>query len=340
MNDNYEYNNRYYLFRLANNKSKVYRSYSNYPFSLIRAEEQNIKFMSRDSLLNEFNNRILSNTERIIKTPIQKKSISSVYDYYDADNNDRHIILLGGSNKLAEVYSHTVDNVYDTYKIVYNYEFLNHSPYSINITDIDEENSYFVLSQATAKDDYKCDKLNSGNHKFTEKICDKKIILPDAIKYKIPFNVQYNSDYFVINGNEYRRINGYSNKIMEKMIDSPLETNPITSFSYEIDIEYTMIGFTPGYYFSLNYNNNEKKCTVDIKDIKEFKDENGYTIIKDKKDDSIILYCFNVSFDDYNVYCDNGKNRNWLIEVYADSLLKIPKIRIYMLLFIFIYSNC
>lgn len=331
---------RGYYFRLPYNKSKVYKAAeSSYPFSLIKAEEVNIKFMNSDSVLNEFNNRIISTTERIIKTPIQKKRIAGVYDYYDYNDN-KYVFLLSGNNKSALVYSHKIDNenAYDTYKIVYNYEFINHSPYSMKVTGIDEENSYYVISETTAKTEtYGCTKYESGNHKFTDKICNKDIKLPDVIKYDIPFTIQYYSEHLVINNKQFYLQSDYSNKLMERMIDSPLVINPITSFSYERDSyedsyeEYIMEGFTPGYYYNLNYNDgNEKKCTVNIRDIKEFKDENDYTIIQDKKDDSVIRYCFNVSFDDYNVYCYEDKSNNWLIEVYMDYLNKYPKIRIYI----------
>lgn len=119
------------------------------------------------------------------------------------------------------------------------------------------------------------------------------------------------------------------------MIDSPLETNKIESYSFEKDYHnYEMIGlvgFTPKYYYQLRYyKGNEISCRIEIKEIKEFKNETCFTTLADTKE-NIIKNCFTVPFDDYNVYCDDSTNsQNWLFEVYNKNYpMKYPKLRIY-----------
>lgn len=110
--------------------------------------------MSKEAVINEYKNMYISHIQEIIKKPIAKRSITGVFynsDSYDSDGYKR-LFILDNNNRLAEVISHkSGESTFDTYKIIYKYEYVNHFPYYIKVTNIDKSNSTLILSKATLK---------------------------------------------------------------------------------------------------------------------------------------------------------------------------------------------
>lgn len=115
---------------------------------------------------------------------------------------------------------------------------------------------------------------------------------------------------------------------MNRMIESSLETAPITSHTFAIIDENLIGAITPGFVF---FKYGDKCGGHKIYNITDFVDKDSYTLVN--LSSSNTYYCFNVSYDVNSAYCSSGNKplNNRFINLYSkNGYLIFPKMSIYI----------
>lgn len=176
-------------------------------------------------------------------------------------SNDAVIMI--SDKRLSIVFGNTTESDYVISKYSYYYTLIDNNPNMLNVTKPDENNK----------------------------------VSKYGIKYKTPFVIIINSKNLYSKFFNNIIINTKKSYEVNDLINSTFETKPITSYTFIIDDNSHIKGFTSGFYYSIREN------SYQLYNITEFIDDESYTLVNITGMDS--LYCFTVSYDVYNIYCTN-----------------------------------
>lgn len=270
----------------------------------------------------------------------------SFYGKSKASPSDNQYLYLLGEKHIAVVYTNKTDNTdeeYDVFKLIYNYDLVKDNIHVLNITGLNYEKSSFLLSSYTA-DKYECKSFDSlVPHNFSEKVCKREAI-NFTYTYPTPFiaiikneNDHYytvKSKYFDFSLDRTCIIILYiliARLSINKLIESPLQTTPITSHTFAIISDNSINSITPGFKYD-----KDNKCGKNIvNNITKFDDKDYYTIIKMSSEEEREYYCLNVTYDINSAYCSSKKPGNdRFISLYNDDYKKYPKMCIILYIYL------
>lgn len=311
------------------NKSKVYYTTDDYPLKY-DYEIENITFKNSNDIIQEMKNKIIDEMKNIIKSEIYKEEF---YGYSDKQK-------LNGKSNEKEI---------DIFKYVYEYNQVNNNPYVLNITSLNKNESYFLLSESTKVDNYSCQNFDDLPHNFNDKICENDLKFDNIFNiYTLIYIDSFVTDNsFSISLSKY--IYGLSTfcftrtKLTEinYKINSTLETQSISYYTFgEYNRKtFTFKGMTSNYIYSIS-NSSSTNCTISYDIINEISHEKLYTLLNISNNSSKSLYCFNLVNDLYHIYClKSTKDDNLhtlIMNLYNTEPFHILRI-LYYALYIYIY---
>lgn len=270
--------------RLPN--KKIYRTNS-YPYDYLSIKD--IDLIDGKAVMNKFINSIKLNQETIIKSPVYKTKLYGISYMINNPGSSNYAVIMLSDKRLSIVFRNYTGSGYVITKYTYHYSEIDDNPNMLNVTKFDE---------------------NNKESKY-------------GLKYKTPFIIIIKSKSII---SEYFNVNIYTKKSYEvnTLINSTLETKPITSYTFVIanDNNDRIEGFTSGFYYSISQD------SYILHNITEFIDDKSYTFINITGMSN--LYCFAVPFDAYNIYCSNIQTDvqyNWLNIIYnSNDFIKYSKL--------------
>lgn len=228
-------------------------------------------------MINKFVNDIKQHQEAIIRSPVYKTRLYGISNMIHNSISSNDAVIMISDKRLSIVFGNTTESDYVISKYSYYYTLIDNNPNMLNVTKPDENNK----------------------------------VSKYGIKYKTPFVIIINSKILYSKFFNNIIINTKKSYEVNDLINSTFETKPITSYTFIIDDNSHIKGFTSGFYYSISQD------SYILHNITEFIDDKSYTFINITGMSN--LYCFAVPFDAYNIYCSNIQTDvqyNWLNIIY------------------------